>query len=689
MSRGTVKTTYPGNSFPLGATYLGAGVNFAVFAEFADSMQLVLFDHEDDVQPSRIIEFDKTANKTFFYWHVFVPGLKPGQRYGFRAGGPWEPESGHRFDKAKLLLDPYGKAVAFPKAYDPETAKVPGDNCATAAKSVVVDRRGYNWEGDQAPNYAYTETVIYELHVGGFTKHPNSGVTESKRGTYAGLVEKIPYLKELGINCVELMPIQQFEESSFQPHLSNYWGYNPIAFFAPHLGYSSDKDPLGAVKEFKDMVKALHKAGISVILDVVFNHTAEGNQMGPTQSFRGLSNRVYYILEPLKAYYSNFSGCGNTLNANRSVVRRMILDCLKYWVAEMHVDGFRFDLASTFSRDEYGRPLENPPILWDIETDPILANAKIIAEPWDAAGLYQVGTFIGHRWAEWNGRFRDDVRQFIKSDRGLIQDIAARITGSADLFSKPGALPNRSINFVTCHDGFTLADLVSYNGKHNLENGEGNRDGANANFSWNCGVEGSTDDQEIIQLRERQMKNLMTLLMVSEGTPMLTMGDEVRRTQKGNNNAYCQDNEISWFDWKLTETHADMHRFVKMLIELYGSLKIFQLDDFWMAPATASHPHLTWHGVKLYQPDWGPDSHMLAFTLDYPESGDHLHIMLNAYWREGVFQIPESHGEQQWHRIVDTSLASPDDIRYTKYAPLVTSTHYKVNPRTIAILKAE
>ena len=679
----------PGKSYPLGATFLGDGVNFVIFAEFAEQVELVLFDHEDDPFPSRVIKLDPKTNKTFFYWHIFVPGVEPGQRYGYKVDGPWEPHLGHRFDSDKLLLDPYSKAVATPAAYDKEKAAGPGDNAAYARKSVVVSRRGYDWEGDQFLNQPYNELVIYELHVGGFTKHASSGVNVEKRGTYAGLIEKIPYLKDLGVNCIELMPVQQFEPASFQPHLSNYWGYNPIALFAPHMGYGSSKDPLAVVDEFRDMVKELHKAGISVILDVVFNHTSEGNHCGPTESFRGLSNRVYYILEEDRRFYANFSGCGNTLNANRSVVRRLILDCLKYWVAEMHIDGFRFDLASTFSRDEYGRFLDNPPILWDIETDPVLANTKIIAEPWDAVGLYQVGSFIGHRWAEWNGRFRDDVRQFVKSDEGMVPQLAARITGSADLFSKPGSQPNRSINFVTCHDGFTLMDLVSFNRKHNFVNGEENRDGANGNHSWNCGVEGDTDDPEVIQLRYRQMKNMVTLLMVSEGTPMLTMGDEVRRSQQGNNNAYCQDNEVSWFDWRLLKFNGDMHRFVKKLISFYKSLKVFQLDDFWMAPATASHPHLTWHGIQLHKPDWSHESRVLAFTLNYPKSGDHLHIMINAYWEPESFEIPELLNSYRWHRIVDTYLESPEDFMDISDAPIYEESSYSVQARSVVILKAE
>ena len=647
----------------------------------------MFFDHEDDVIPRQVVELHPEDHRTFNYWHVFVADVKPGQRYGYRVKGPFDPLGGHRFDNDKLLIDPYGKAIAIPAAYDPKKAALPGDNAAYAMKSVVIDRRSYDWEDDKLLNQPYSKLTIYELHVGGFTKSPTSRIATHKRGTFAGLVEKIPYLKSLGVNCVELMPVQQFEECSFQPNLSNYWGYNPLSFFVPHMGYSSVKDPLKAVDEFRDMVKALHRAGISVILDVVFNHTAEGNELGPTQCFKGFSNRVYYLLDNDKRYYSNFSGCGNTLNANRSVVRRLILDCLKYWVAEMHVDGFRFDLASTFSRDEFGSPVENSPILWDIETDPVLAGAKIIAEPWDAAGLYQVGSFTGHRWSEWNGRFRDDVRRFIKSDDGMTQSLAARLTGSGDLFSRPDSLPNRSINFITCHDGFTLNDLVSFNHKHNLENGEGNRDGADANFSWNCGVEGATDDPEVLALRKRQMKNLLTILMISEGTSMLLMGDEIMRSQNGNNNAWCQANETSWFNWDDVENNQDMFRFVQKLIESCKQLEVLQLDEYWMMPATAVYPHLTWHGVKLYQPDWGPESRTLAFTLNYLASGDHLHVMINAHWEPILFELPILDEGEAWHRVVDTYRASPHDFIDIQEAPMCVKRNLAVQPRSIIILK--
>jgi isoamylase len=451
----------PGQSYPLGATVYAVGVNFCVYSKHATGLDLLLFDHDNLDEPSRVITLDPKWNRTFYYWHVFVPGLKTGQVYGFRAHGPFDPSQGHRFDATKVLIDPYARAIVGDETYDRESAITPGDNCATALKSVVVDTRSYDWEGDRPLRIPYSRSVIYEMHVGGFTHHASSNLPEEQRGTFAGLIEKIPYLKSLGVTAVELLPIHQFDPQDVRPGLENYWGYSTMAFFAPHRGYSSRKDPVGPVNEFRDMVKALHKEGIEVILDVVFNHSAEGNHEGPTLNFKGIDNKTYYILEENPIYYSNYSGCGNTLSANHAVVGRMILDSLRYWVSEMHVDGFRFDLASVMSRDMSGVPVEDPPILWSIESDPILAGTKIIAEAWDAAGLYQVGTFIGDRFAEWNGPFRDHVRQFVKGDPGAVPHLAARILGSPDIYTEPNREPNRSIHFVTCHDGFTLNDLVS------------------------------------------------------------------------------------------------------------------------------------------------------------------------------------------------------------------------------------
>lgn len=559
----TVKET--GHSSPIGASVVEGGVNFSLFSRTATGVELLLFDREDDAAASRVIQFDPVTNHSYHYWHVFVPGVQAGQLYGYRVQGPAAPEQGLRFDPQKSLLDPYGRGVVVPHAYSRSAAHAAGDNAATAMKSVVVDPRAYDWEGDRPLQLPSSRNIIYEMHVRGFTCHPNSGLSEQTRGTYAGLIEKIPYLQQLGITAVELLPVFQFDALDAPPEKINYWGYAPISFFAPHRAFSSRQDPLGPVNEFRDMVKALHRAGIEVILDVVFNHTAEGDERGPTLCFRGIDNPSYYILEHGGARYANYTGCGNTFNANHPIVRRLIVDSLRYWVEEMHVDGFRFDLASILSRDASGQVLPNPPVLWDIESDPSLAGTKLLAEAWDAAGLYQVGSFVGDYWKEWNGRYRDDVRDFFRGQSGAVRKIADRMVGSPEIFGHEEREAEQSVNFVTCHDGFTLNDLVSYNQKHNDANGEGNRDGADDNRSWNCGIEGPADDPAIERLRNRQVKNYLTITLLSLGVPMFVMGDEVRRTQRGNNNAYCQDNEISWFDWTLLKKHADVHRFVSLL----------------------------------------------------------------------------------------------------------------------------
>ena len=523
----------PGSSFPLGATIYPNGVNFSVYSRNADGVELLLFDRVDDARPSRIVPLDLAVNRTYFYWHGFVPDLHPGQIYGYRVSGPYEPETGLRFDGQKILLDPYGKALAVPEKYSRLTASIPGENTAASMKSVVADLSLYDWEDDRPLRSPFSNTIIYELHVRGFTRHPSSGVSEEKRGTYAGLIEKIPYLQDLGITAVELLPVFQFDEQDAPPGFKNYWGYSPVSFFVPHGAYCSCRDPLGPLDEFRDMVKALHRAGIEVILDVVYNHTTEGHEYGPTLCYRGLENRAYYILEANNSRYANYSGCGNTLNAGNSIVRRMIIDSLHHWVNAMHVDGFRFDLASILSRDENGNPLANPPVLWEIESDPVLAGTKLIAEAWDAAGLYQVGSFVGESWKEWNGKFRDDVRSFIKGDRDTVSRVASRLLGSPDLYGHQEREPEQSINFITCHDGFTLNDLVSYDRKHNEANGEDNRDGMNDNLSWNCGVEGPTEDPAIERIRNRQVKNFLTATLLAIGAPMLLMGDEFRQTQGG------------------------------------------------------------------------------------------------------------------------------------------------------------
>ena len=672
-----------GTCFPLGATVRQGGVNFSVFSKNCAAMHLLLFDRHDSPRPARVIPLDPLHNKTFYYWHVFVPNIGAEQLYGYRVEGPFAPEQGHRFDATKVLLDPYGRAMMYGDNYSREAAQHRGDNCARAMKSVVVDPRGYAWEGDAPLQRPFAGSVIYEMHVGGFTRHPSSGIAEKRRGTYAGLIEKIPYLTDLGVTTIELLPVQQFDEQDAPAGLRNYWGYSPVGFFAPHRGYAASADALGPVDEFRDMVKALHRAGLEVILDVVFNHTAEGDETGPTLSFKGFENRAYYIPQSNRALYENYSGCGNTFNSNHSIPRRLILDCLHYWVQVLHVDGFRFDLASVFARDEWGQPLKSPPLLWDIESDPVLAGTKIIAEAWDAAGLYQVGTFIGHKWAEWNGQYRDDIRRFVKGDEGMLGKLAARLQASPDLYPQPDREPNRSINFVTCHDGFTLNDLVSYNAKHNEANGNANSDGADANFNWNCGAEGPTTDPAIQVLRARQMKNLLTILLTSQGTPMLLMGDEVGRTQNGNNNGYCQDNETSWFNWGNVQTRADLLRFVRGLIRFNRAHHVFQDEHFWAAEGGAD---VTWHGIHLNHPDWGEHSHSLAFTLEHQARGEHLHVMLNAYWESLEFELPPLPAGARWLRVVDTARPAPEDYCEPGAEPPVRENVYRVASRSVVIL---
>jgi isoamylase len=679
----------PGRSFPLGATVSRDGVNFSLFSKSGTAVELLLFKNADDPKPARVIALDPRKNKTYHYWHAFVPGLRPGQIYGYRVTGPFEPGRGLRFDRDKVLLDPYGGAVAVPGRYSRVAAARPGDNCAAAMKSVVADPHAYDWEGDAPLNRPFARTVIYEMHVAGFTRHPSSGLPPVKRGTYAGLIEKIPYLQDLGITAVELLPVFQFDAYDAPEGRVNYWGYSPVSFFAPHYAYSSRKDPLGPLDEFRDMVKALHRAGIEVILDVVYNHTAEGNQDGPTFCYRGLENGAYYILEPDRTWYSNYTGTGNTLNANHPIVRRLIVDSLRYWVRVMHVDGFRFDLASILSRDEAGHPLANPPILWDIETDPVLAGTKLIAEAWDAAGLYQVGSFVGDSWKEWNGRFRDDVRSFLKGDNGTVGRMASRLLGSPDLYGHEDREPEQSINFVTCHDGFTLNDLLSYNHKHNEANGEGNRDGCDNNLSWNCGVEGPTDDPAVERLRARQAKNFLTLTLAALGAPMLLMGDEVRRTQRGNNNAYCQDGVISWFDWGLLDKHRDFHRFVKIVISI--RLRLGPVRDAGLSlNEFLRQAKIRPHGVKLDQPDWGEHSHSLVFTVLGLNGRVLFHVMINAYWEPLAIELPpRADGPHQgWHRLLDTYLESPDDICEGPELPPVKDETYLVQPRSLVILVA-
>jgi len=676
-----------GHSFPLGARLVPGGANFSLYAKHASKVQLLLFDAAEDSRPARTIDLEPGGHRTYHYWHAFVPGVRHGQLYGYRVHGPFDPARGLRFDPEKLLLDPYAQAIVRPRGRDRTTASLPGDDVATALRGAVVDLALYDWEGDEAPRHPYSRSIIYELHLGAFTRHPNSRVAAARRGTYAGLVEKLPYLQELGITAVELLPVFAFDEQDAPAGRINDWGYAPIAFFAPHEAYSSAGGTMGPLDEFRDMVKACHRAGIEVLLDVVFNHTAEGNEHGPTLSFRGLSNPDYYILNADQSTYANYSGCGNTLNANHPVVRRMILDSLRHWVREFHVDGFRFDLASVLARDESGAPMPSPPLLWDIESDPVLADVKLIAEAWDAGGLYQVGSFIGDSWKEWNGRFRDDVRGFVKGDEGLAHALACRITGSPDIYGHENREAEQSINFVTCHDGFTLNDVVSYNDKHNEDNGEGNRDGANDNRSWNCGVEGPTDDPQIEALRNRQVKNFLALTLLSIGTPMLLMGDEVRRTQRGNNNAFCQNSELSWFDWDLLRKHADVRRFAAALIAFRRRRDLDADRDGLALNELLRRQPVTWHGTRLDQPDWGGGSHTIAATLN-PSDGDVLlHLIVNSYWEALDFELPPAQpGRTPWRRCIDTARASPDDFHAWADAPAVELASYRAEPRSLVIL---
>lgn len=638
-----------GSPHPLGASPQPDGVNFSLFSLNATGVQLLLFARHDDPRPVQVIDLDPFVNKTFHFWHVFVPGLQSGAVYAFRVEGPSDPGSGLRFNSKKVLIDPYarGNVESVWKRADALTAD---DNVATSMRSIVIDTSWYDWEGDQPLRRPMEETIIYEMHARGFTRSPSSGVAQP--GKFAGIIEKIPYLQDLGITAVELMPVFDFDETDtrlFEGRtLSNYWGYSTLGFFAPQSAFCVSPERGSQLNEFRDLVKALHKAGIEVILDVVFNHTDEGNENGPTFSFRGIDNRTYYFLMPGDLQrYVDYSGCGNTFNCNHPIAEKLIVECLRYWVREAHVDGFRFDEGSILSRDENGAPSVHPPVVWQIELDDDLADSKMIAEAWDAAGLYQVGGFPGDRWAEWNGRYRDDIRSFVKGDPGMVGAAATRLAGSSDLYQSQGRLPTNSINFVCCHDGFTLNDLVSYNQKHNEANGENNNDGNNNNASWNCGVEGPSGDPAVKALREQQIRNFATILMLSRGVPMFVAGDEVRRTQQGNNNPYNQDNEINWFDWMLTGKNAAMLSFWKRMIEFRKTNAVLRRGQYFGAG------EVTWHGTKLNSPGWSdPQARALAMTLAGAEGEPDLHVMLNMYWDRLDFELPAG---RNWVKAIDTA----------------------------------
>ena len=680
-----------GRAYPLGARRVDGGTNFSVWSRTAAQVDLLLFDDVDDAAPSRIIPLDRLRNRTSYFWHVLVPDVGPGQIYAWRVHGAFDPGAGLRHDASAPLLDPYGVAVAVPAGYDRWAGARPGRDPRTAMKSVVADLSAYEWEGDVPLGRPFARTIIYELHVRGFTAHPSSGVDRRLAGTYAGLVAKIPYLRSLGITAVELMPVQAFDPQDAPPELVNYWGYSPVSFFAPHPAYARAGDPLGALDEFRTMVKQLHRAGIEVILDVVFNHTAEGGAEGPTFCWRGLDNRAFYLLDPAnQARYLDFTGCGNTVNANHSVVRRMILDALHYWVDQMHVDGFRFDLASAMGRDAAGTPMANPPILWEIESDPVLAGTKLIAEAWDVEGLYQLGTFVGDRWREWNGKFRDDIRRFARGDRGTVGLLPNRLLASPDLFGGRPAEVEHSTNFVACHDGFTLNDLVCYARKHNEANLSNNQDGTDENYSFNCGVEGPSDDPVIERMRTRRVKNLLAITLISMGVPMIGMGDEVRRTQRGNNNTFCQDNEISWFDWSLTDRYAEIRRFVRGLIDVRLELDMIRVMHGLSLREFLTRSLVEFHGVRLCRPDWSEDSHTLAVTVRSVIGTRMVHAILNGYEHPLDFELPPvAKPTLPWRRVADTALDPPDDVAGLDSAPPLRGATYRADAHSVVLLCAD
>ena len=679
----------PGRPRPFGATVMPVGVNFSVFSNHATACTLVLFD-KGAKSPSVEIPFPDSF-RTGDVFAMIVYDLDYSRiEYGFRFDGPDDPAKGHRFDARLVLLDPYAKRIGgrdtWAQGYD-------WDNPYPYRARPFVD--DFEWEGDGQLNIPIEDLVVYEMHVRGFTAHSSSRVEAP--GTYAAVIEKIPYLKELGVNCIELMPIFEFDELANErinpqtgEQLVNYWGYNPIGFFAPNAAYAASGEP---AHELKTLVKQCHRDGIEVWLDVVFNHTAEGNENGPTISYRGIDNKTYYLLKPDGGYY-NFSGTGNTFNCNHPIVRVVLLDCLRYWVSEFHIDGFRFDLASSLGRDPQGNPDPNPPLLEVLAYDPMLAQTKLIAEAWDAGGLYQVGSFPAYgRWAEWNGRYRDDIRRFVKGDGGMLGTIAARIQGSPDIYGDRG--PRASVNFVTAHDGFTLRDLVSYNHKHNEANGEDNRDGMDDNLSWNCGAEGETDDAAVNDLRQRQIKNFLCLLMVSQGVPMLLMGDEIGQSKGGNNNSYCHDSALNWFDWDALRTHAALFRFTRHLIAFRKAHPALRRRSYFhhRDMVSSGYPDISFHGVNLWQPDWSYDGRQLACLLcgkhcrEGTEADDMIYIVMNVHWETAWFDLPPLNAPRKWHVAINTALGSPEDSHALGREPaLPNQDQITVGARSVVIL---
>ena len=692
-----------GNPLPIGGAHeQGNGVNFVLFSRHATGVRLDFYQKPDDSSPSRIIHLDPVRHRTGDVWHVWVRGISPGQLYGYRIEGPYRPEEGHRFNPHKLLLDPYARALAgvgnwdflAARGYDSSSGLTDlsfsnVDDAGTTPKCIFTGGH-FDWEMDSPPKHPASDTVIYETHVRGFTIHPSSGV--ARPGTFAGLTEKIPYLQDLGVTAIELMPVLEFNENESQrlnpitgEKLKNYWGYNPVAYFAPKQSYSFEGSHWRQTVEFREMVKTFHRAGIEVILDIVLNHTAENDELGPTISLRGIENSIFYMLqENGRRYYKDYTGVGNTLNANHPVVREFVRNVLRYWVMHMHVDGFRFDLASVLGRDEHGNILRNAPLLEDIAEDPILSDVKIIAEAWDAGGAYQVGCFSTKRWTEWNGRFRDDVRRFWTGDAGMIGPFASRVCGSSDLYQSSGKGPAGSLNFVTCHDGFTLNDLVSYKQKHNDENGEFSRDGSDANYSDNCGVEGPSQDPSVERMRNRLIKNFLLTLFVSRGVPMLLGGDEFRRSQRGNNNAYCQDNEVSWLDWSMAGTHKEIHRFTRGMIAfrrahpaLRGEVFYTDADIKWFAPNGAT-------------PDWADPSQKSFACQIRGQTEPDLFLMFNADTGSVDFAIPALPGGKIWRLAVDTSRATPDDLFDPGKEPSMQGqAGFRLEPRSSAILLSD
>jgi len=672
----------PGHAAPLGVQDCLDGFNFAIFSRHAERVELLLFEDMRSTSPMFRIDLGLAGHRTGDVWHALVDGVHWGQPYAYRVYGPWSPEEGHRFDSRRLLVDPSALAITpviqpLPEPHDGDQDTVSPNAPAGPAvvgdmRSLVVERH-FDWQRIPRPRTPWPRTVIYETHVRGLTMHPSAAVAHP--GTFLGVIEKIPHFRQLGVTAVELMPVQAFDawcERRRGPPADggfrNYWGYDTIAFFAPHGPYATRQGGGDEVKEFKTMVRELHRAGIEVILDMVFNHTAEGGEDGPTFCFRGFDNAIWYMLDE-QGRYLNFSGCGNTLNCNHPVVRDFIVDCLRYWVREMHVDGFRFDLASILGRDEDGNLVQNAPLLERIAQDPILRSVKLIAEAWDLGGAYQVGSFPGQRWAEWNGRFRDDVRRFWRGDPGMTGAFASRLCGSADLYQRSGKEPVNSINFVTCHDGFTLNDVVSYNARHNGSNGVGNCDGDDENYSTNYGTEGPTADPVTERCRIRHIKNLLATLFLSRGVPMLLGGDEFRRTQGGNNNAWCQDNAISWYDWRLLETNSEIFRFVREMIALRRRYPVLGRDAFY------TENDITWFGPGNQAPDWDGPTRALACLIRQAEAANasasdrSLCLLFNASESPVEFCLPP--GDDEWRVAVDTGAEPPNDVFAAADEPLL------------------